>query len=139
MAKIIIPERKIEVFKPGLEIDLEEGELILLLNGKRVDEKGIVNSAIVGVFNGILEEFDKQKYGGHYQDKSYIKMRGVRVIKPIDITRGLSDEYKTFLISRQIKSIYSPQDKIVETLQLWPGFEAHAEWVARLRKPYSEK
>ena len=99
------------------------------------------------VFGGIIEEDNskfREKYGPRYYDKKYLKILSPNELKSISVFGqtffGLSksQEYRTFWITKQIKQIYSPQEQIVQALQSWPGFEPHAEWVARLKKPYVE-
>ena len=132
MAKIKIPEstRAITTYR---EVEIGEGELILLLNRHRVDENGLVKLAVLGVFGEFIEE--------DYYKRKYIKVLSPIELRP-DNTLGIlphlskSEEYRTFMLTSQIKQIYSPQEQIIQVLQTWPGFEAHAEWISKLTKPY---
>jgi len=140
MTKIIIPGRKVIV--TNREFDLQEGELILLLTGGRIDENGWAKSVILGVFDEIYNEDNskfRERYGGRrYYDKRYLNLLNSMVLKR-DI-REPSEKYnsRNVWITKAIRQIYTPQEQIVQALQSWPGFEAHAEWVAGLRKPYLE-
>ncbi|MBS3076018.1 hypothetical protein J4429_06210 [Candidatus Pacearchaeota archaeon] len=41
-------------------------------------------------------------------------------------------------VSSRLRDFYVGQESIVKALQSWECFEAHAEWIARLRKLYIE-
>ena len=137
MVKIIVPERKLQTI--SLEVEVSEGELILLVNSHRASKDGEINSALLGVFEGLYS-----KRTGKYEDvdRTYMKLANVYVLNKCGRMGGLdlpcleSRGNVNLCKNTNIKNIYSPQEQIVQVLQSWPGFEAHAEWVSRLRKPY---
>lgn len=136
MAKIIIPGRKI--VSEGLEIELVEDELILLVNAGMF-RNGEIISVYFGVFKG-MEEFNGART---YPDKIRIKPQFT-----MKKSERFGGDYARILenskyggrydVSAFIRQIYSGQEQIVQALKSWPGFEGHAEWVSKLRKPYLE-
>lgn len=131
----MIPERKImaiQQIKP-LELDIEQSELILLTTSSNFDN-GYRNAASLGAFNNITNDA---------KNNTYIDLGWFYFLRKCDKKFGGSyiplAESKCGLISvSSLKDFYVGQDQIVSALQSWPGFEPHAEWVARLRKPYLE-
>ncbi len=133
MAKIIIPERdkKVITQRNELEINVEEGDLVLVTNALNF-EHDVRKAANLGVFQS--KERDNQGYerinlGNYYCLKRCIKFG--RIYLPIVETKC-----GTIRISSFLREFYAGQDEIVKALQSWSGFEPHAEWIARLEKPY---
>jgi hypothetical protein len=138
MAKIIIPDRKIQA--PRLEVEVSEEELILILNSQRLESDGKIKSALLGVFKGLTILSARGKYED--LDKTYLRLSNAYVLYPCGRIGNLDLpclERKGDLKlckNTNLKEIYSPQSEIIKQLKSWPGFGPHSEWVARLTKPY---
>jgi hypothetical protein len=136
MAKIRLPStRKFPTQEHLREIHLEEGELIMLVTAAMVDQSG-VHSAHFGVFE-VYKLCDKKGDSDIILMKPYFTLR-----KAMDFGGGLvsplerHDHPREYHLGSYIREIYTYQSRIVEALESWPGFEAHAKWVGSLTKPY---
>jgi len=149
MVKILIPKKRIEVLRGYKDYNVEEGELVMIVTTDRLGEDEKVNSAILGVFKGTkyVDNTElRQKYSRRYHDEEYLLFSKAFVLRPpiifgsveIPVVEGYDQTSLKIGPKGRIRNIYSPQEEILRQLQSWPGFEAHAEWVSRLRKPYIE-
>jgi len=143
MVKIKIPERdSVKV------VEAEEGDLALLVYNTKL---GYSEAGIFGVFEGVVNHAPKKVYGGfrkfYYRD--YIRIGRPMLLKPcidlggekvpiIEIPTYYKPGFFDFAITRLLGEVYAGQDEVIRQFQNWPGFEAHAEWISRLRKPYLE-
>lgn len=136
MAKIKLPGgiRLTDAVQRIEEIDIPKGELVL------VRPVNSVRGVVLGIFEA-LERFPESKtltLQPAYNLYKTVSLGGVTLPMMDYICMcgklGLA-RYDINSINRYYR-IYVGQDESVKALESWPGFEAHAEWVAKLRKPY---
>jgi len=143
MTKIIVPselERKCE------EFSVKENDLILVM--RKVKNK--FTHPIFGIFSEVNNDKKNlriiQPYilkpceflgGGLYvpiveaiqYDYNYGRVRPQLNISP-------EDRYTYVKISPTLQKLFSGQEEIVKTLRSLKDFEAHADWIEKLKRPY---
>ena len=141
MTKIIVPrelERKCE------EFSVKENDLILVM--KKVKSKS--THPIFGIFSEVNN--DKLRIIQPYILKPCESLGGglyVPIVEAIQYNydygrvrppSNLSpeDRYTYVKISPSLQKLFSGQDDIVKTLRNLKDFEAHADWIEKLKKPY---
>ena len=144
MTKIIIPrelERKCEEFE---EFSVKENDLILVM--KKVKSKS--THPIFGIFSEVNK--DKLRIIQPYilkpceflgcglyipiveaiqYDYNYGRVRPLSNLSP-------EERYTYIKISPSLQKLFSGQEEIVKTLRSLKDFEAHADWIEKLQKPY---
>lgn len=132
MTKIIIPEFK-DMNLPQRVFEIEKGDLVLVTDyERRIRKKS--ESIYIGVFEdikrlGILDVLLNSK--AYVLGKGSEKFGGEWIY---DVHKTMGEYY----LGPSLDIIVG-QEQIARALQSWSGFEPHAEWVARLRKPYSRE
>ena len=123
--------------EPPKEIEVENRGLVLLVTRSQRKTPTEINSATLGVFeelsegNRFMHIYLRDQYYILYPSEDF---GGLRV--PL-ITSGKNSHsiFKFRAIKRGLE-IYSGQEEIVRTLRCLKDFEAHADWIEKLKKPY---
>lgn len=136
----------------GQEVSIEEfrrigksqdGELVLLLSKRQVRLYDSPASMNLGVLRGI--SFGKYNtsliLSCFYTIEPSEKLGGIDV--PMIIVPNYRKAYRErnhiLDISTELISAHLGQEQIVKELREYKSYQAHADWIARLRKPYSAK
>lgn len=143
MVKLIIPE-KVRIVSNKREVNVDEGDLIMLITKKGVSKSGDINSATLCVFDKI----EKRKIMYRMYDQNGKERTDIKVKQPyhlhrcqslggVDIPLVLSSFKRSYTLeSGLLNEICIGQEEIARRLREMPGFEPYVEWVLRLEKPY---
>lgn len=148
MVTIYIPKLAVSEIRTTRRVEATEGDLVLYCSAQHMNVKGLPDSAYLGVFvesgkNGNGKPFFKMDHP--YLLKSPENFGGVKVnlvevpTLPNGSRRFRVKERYSLTIDARIRVLEFGQEDVVRTLKGWPGYESHAEWVARLEKPYVRK
>jgi|GEM_PF-3577748 len=133
MVRIILPERK-EYGKKGLEFVVEPGDLTFLKG-----QWACINySHILGIFESYKEQ-DGRRPAELIFRMPYILhpceqfgAMTLPLITPDCREKGLVQQYAL----HRSKTVFVGQEAIADALRAMKGYEPHAEWVEKLKKPY---
>lgn len=128
MAKVIIPGVPAV---PNREFDANEGDLALFAYDPQI-KAGEINSLTLGVFQGFRER--AMKISSPFILEGCEQLGGINIcIVRTPIYRAIESD---FIINAHLRVLEFGQERVADYLKKLNGFEAHAEWVSRLTKPY---
>ena len=141
MVRVVIP-REVKV-ATSREVDINSGELIMLVSDRNISETGELSSAAICVFDNVV--FGERRGGRRRKNRikgPFIDVRNVFYLYPSKQLGGIGlPIIKSYRLEHQyklswIKDLYVGRDQIVEKLRSSPGFEPHADLISRTEKPY---
>lgn len=137
MAKAFLSDGKIVSAEDAVRF--ETGDLVLLKSRSPARKFNRHNSSrtVKASEVGHLRVFNKLDYNRIIIDHPYILRKsdqfGRITIPLIDRVKEDSKSYSNF---GRPDDLYVGQEDILEAVRNWPGFEVHAEWISRLKRPY---
>lgn len=127
----------------NIDAIIQNGDLLLLKRvvspkGKSEHEACEIFESEFGILGVYFEEMQsKESFKGISLYNSY-KLNGHS--KPgynrIPLIEKIKKEPLKYKILCGISGAWVGQEKIVNALRIWDGFEVHSDWVSKLKKPY---
>ncbi len=138
MTKIIIPK---DITTKIRSVEVEEGDLMLILTDH------MENSFAFGIFEDVKIRPGTNPYAQNTEENRITlkpslilktQERFGHVVLPCFAIYGgkIVNREGAYRVNRGLLEVYCGQNEIVTKLKNTKGFEAHAEWISRLVKPY---
>ncbi len=118
------------------EIEVSEGELVMLVAQNNFSENGNLRSATLGVFDGVKKYSHQGSWNGeHIQIKKSCRLFPSKLLGGIIVPIVMYQEDK-YYDSKHIKEMYIEKEQIIKKLKESSVLKNYIEWIEKLEKPY---